>query len=298
MEPFIKEFLLYAKVERNLSPNTLEAYERDIRRYTAFLKQQGLSDPDKVRQRHIRSYAGQLTALGLAPASIQRMFTAIRRFHRFLLVEHRASNDPSTFLQAPKAPRRLPKVLAVEEINAILAAVDTSTPLGLRDRSMISLLYASGLRVSELIGLHLSDLLLERNMLRAFGKGSKERLVPMGEYAQADLAAYIADTRPLLTRRKNAASAGEIYLNNRGRPISRMGVYNIVQRWKVAAGIEKDISPHTFRHSFATHLIEGGADLRAVQEMLGHADISSTEIYTHLDAEYLKQVHRQFHPRG
>lgn len=298
MDQFIKEFLLYAKIERNLSPNTLEAYERDIRRYTALLKQQGLSDPDKVRQRHIRSYAGQLTELGLAPASIQRMFTALRSFHRFLVAEHHASNDPSTFLEAPKAPRRLPKVLAVEEINAILAAVDTSTPLGLRDRSMISLLYASGLRVSELIGLHLSDLLLERNMLRAFGKGSKERLVPMGEYAKADLAAYISHTRPLLTHRKNAASSGEIYLNNRGRPISRMGVYNIVQRWKTAAGIEQDISPHTFRHSFATHLIEGGADLRAVQEMLGHADISSTEIYTHLDAEYLKQVHRQFHPRG
>ena len=298
MDDLVKDFLIYAQVERNLAPNTLSAYRRDIERYVAFLKDQKITEPGAIRQKQLREFTRWLGSMGLAPASIQRMHTALRRFHRFLVAEKHTDRDPSTFLESPKMPRRLPKVLEVSEINAILEAVDTGNPLGLRDRSMLSLLYACGLRVSELIALRLTDLLLEHGMIRALGKGSKERLIPIGKQAQDDAKSYIQFARPELTRRKNAYSEGEIYLNNRGRPISRMGVWNIIQRWKIEAGIAKEISPHTFRHSFATHLIEGGADLRAVQEMLGHADISTTQIYTHLDTDYIKQVHHQFHPRG
>lgn len=298
MEPLIKDFLLYARIERNLASPTIEAYYRDISRYVTFLKGRKIITPDAIRPTHIRAYTQALSELGLAPASIQRMFTAIRRFHAFLVAEKHTSRDASTFLDAPKSPRKLPKVLEVDEINTMLERVDASKPLGLRDRSMISLLYACGLRVSELTALKLSDLMLEQGMLRVMGKGSKERLVPLGQRARDDLTLYVQETRPLLTHRPNAGSDGQIYLNNRGRPISRTGVWLVIQRCKEAAGIKRQISPHTFRHSFATHLIEGGADLRAVQEMLGHADISSTQIYTHLDANYLKQVHHQYHPRG
>lgn len=298
MDSLVKDFLIYAQVERNLAPNTLTAYKRDIERYVTFLKEQDITEPNAIRQKHLRAFSRWLGEMGLAPASISRMHTALRRFHRFLVIEKLADRDPATFLESPKLPRRLPKVLEVSEINAILEAVDIGNPLGLRDRSMLSMLYACGLRVSELITLRLTDLMLEHGMIRALGKGEKERLVPIGKQARDDVHVYIQTARPLLTRRKKAYSEGEIYLNHRGRPISRMGVWNIIQRWKNEAGITKEISPHTFRHSFATHLIEGGADLRAVQEMLGHADISTTQLYTHLDTEYLKQVHHQFHPRG
>jgi len=184
----------------------------------------------------------------------------------------------------------------VDEINAILDSVDTSKPLGVRDLSIISLLYACGLRVSELIALRLTNLMLEAELVRVLGKGSKERVVPIGKRAAEDLESYISDVRPSLARK--GKHSGEIYLNVRGNPISRMGVWNILTHWSAVAGISKHISPHTLRHSFATHLLEGGADLRAVQEMLGHADITTTQVYTHLDRDYLKEVHHTFHPRG
>ncbi len=298
MKDLLEDYLLYARVERNLAPTTLISYESDLTRYLECLRAAGVDDLDQVRQTHIRGYTRLLSDLGLAPASIHRAFSAVRGLHKFLLAEKRTSSDPSAFLDAPKQPRRLPKVLEVGEINAIIEAVDTGNPRGVRDRSMISLLYACGLRVSELTGLVLNNLLPEHGLLRVLGKGSKERLVPVGRRAGEDLETYLQEARPLLAAKRRARNKGEVYLNARGNPLTRQGAFQIVKQWARQAGITKDVSPHIFRHSFATHLLEGGADLRAVQEMLGHADITTTQIYTHLDRDYLKEVHKQFHPRG
>ncbi len=298
MKNLLEDYLLYARVERNLAPTTLTSYESDLTRYLGYLREARVDDLDQVRQTHIRGYTRLLSDRGLAPASIHRAFAAVRGLHKFLLAEKRTSSDPSAFLEAPKKPRRLPKVLEVGEINAIIEAVDTGNPRGVRDRSMISLLYACGLRVSELTGLVLSNLLPEHGLLRVLGKGSKERLVPVGRRAGEDLATYLKEARPLLAAKRRARNTGEVYLNARGNPLTRGGAFQIVKQWARQAGVTKEVSPHIFRHSFATHLLEGGADLRAVQEMLGHADITTTQIYTHLDRDYLKEVHRQFHPRG
>ncbi|MCH7852160.1 MAG: site-specific tyrosine recombinase XerD [Candidatus Marinimicrobia bacterium] len=298
MDDQLQDYLIFIRIERNLAATTLTAYQGDLNRYLIYLKEVGVHDLDGVRQGHIRGYTRWLTSLCLSAATVHRAFTAVRGLHRFLLAEKRVSSDPSAFLDAPKLPKRLPKVLEVDEINAILAAVDTRQPLGIRDRSIISLLYACGLRVSELIGLTLPSIMLDYDMVRTVGKGSKERMIPIGQLAKDDLQTYLAEVRPRLTRARHGRNAGEIYLTYRGNPISRMAVLHVVKKWAVVAGISKPISPHTFRHSFATHLLEGGADLRAVQEMLGHSDIATTQIYTHLDRDYLKEVHRTYHPRG
>jgi len=296
MDAALKDYLLYARIERNLAPATLESYERDLKRYLGYLEDVGVVSLEQVKPTQIRGYTRLLNDLGLSPATIHHSFTAIRRMHRFLINEKVVTNDPTAFLDPPKLPKRLPKVLEVDEINAILEAVETDTPLGMRDRSVISLLYSCGLRVSELIGLGQRDIDLEYDVVRTLGKGSKERLVPLGGVAKSDLKVYLADGRPVLARKQRGG--GKIFLNARGRPISRVGIFNIVKKWAYRAGIKRVVSPHIFRHSFATHLLEGGADLRAVQEMLGHSDVNTTQIYTHLDQDYLKQVHKTYHPRG
>ncbi len=298
MDTYLKKYLLYASIERNLSPVTIESYERDLRRYIAFLKDLGVKDMNDVRQSHMRTFARALNELCLAERSIHRSFAAVRGFHKFLHADKHTEHDPSGFLDAPKLPRRLPKVLEVAEVEAVINAVDTSTILGQRDRSVISILYACGLRATELTTLTLMQLTLAEDYILVMGKGSKERYVPLGRRAKSDLEEYLQHARPLLSHKKRANNTGQVYLNNHGRPISRISIFNIVKRWSAEAGIAKEISPHTLRHSFATHLLEGGADLRAVQEMLGHADIATTQIYTHLDRDYLRQVHKQFHPRG
>jgi len=295
-EEHLQEYLLYARIERNLSPTTLQAYHSDLTRYLNYLKDNGVGDLNEVRQGQVRGYTRWLNSLYLSAATIHRSFSAVRGFHHFLLAEKHVAKDPSAFLDPPKLPQRLPKVLEVHEIEAILEAVDTNKPLGVRDRSIISLLYACGLRVSELIRLRLINLMLEDELVRVLGKGSRERVVPVGRKAIDDLENYVYSVRPALARK--GKNAGEVYLSIRGNPLTRMSVWNILRRWLTSAGIQKEISPHTLRHSFATHLLEGGADLRAVQEMLGHADITTTQVYTHLDRDYLKEVHRTHHPRG
>lgn len=296
MENFLPDFLISLRVERNLSPHTVEAYEHDLSRYLRFLQQMGISGSlDDVQPWHIREYIRRLNDLGLKPSSIRRNFSVIRSYHRFLLEEDYSQTNPSELLEAPRMPRRLPSVLTVHEIDTLMEAVDTSRPLGLRDRAMLELMYSAGLRVSEVTGLKLMSLLANKGWVRIVGKGSKERIVPLGKEAARWMETYINDERPAVLKKGGVSDA--VFLNHRGGPISRKGIWKIVKGYARAAGIRKPVSPHTLRHSFATHLLEGGADLRVVQELLGHEDISTTEVYTHLDRTYLKEVHRTYHPR-
>ncbi|NOZ03229.1 MAG: site-specific tyrosine recombinase XerD [FCB group bacterium] len=296
MQTYFQEYLMMLRVERNLSANSIAAYQRDLRRYLLFLEQdQNIDDLEKIRQKHIRAFIRTLNDIHLAPSSISRTFSSIRSYHAFLSSEKLVSQNPSQLLDTLKLPKKLPQVLTVEEVNSILDSVDVSEPMGLRDVALLEILYSAGLRVSEACGLKLTDLLAEAEMIRVLGKGNKERLVPVGPRGMDRLNDYLKHLRPSLARR--GSNPGTIFLSRNGRPLTRMMVWVILKKWVEAAGITRKVSPHTLRHSFATHLLEGGADLRAVQEMLGHADISTTQIYTHLDKEYLKEVHRTYHPR-
>jgi integrase/recombinase XerD len=286
------DFLL---LERGSSPSTREAYVRDVSRLAEFALTRGVHAPGDVTSRVLREYIYHLKDLGLAPASIRRTVSGVRTYFRFLLGDGVLSADPSQRLETPRRWRELPDVLTVEEVERLLAAPTLDDPLFFRDRAMLELAYGAGLRVSEWIGLGLKDVLMDQGVVRVFGKGSKERLVPVGRGAIAAVAIYLRELRPRLER---GQGKGALLLNVRGAPLSRMGAWKLLRKYVERAGIEKRVSPHTLRHSFATHLLEGGADLRAVQEMLGHADISTTQIYTHVDREYLRSVHRQYHPRA
>jgi integrase/recombinase XerD len=252
-------------------------------------------DPARLTRALLRDFVYMLKDSGLSAASIRRGVSAIRTYYGFLAGEGRVSNDPSDRLESPRRGRVLPDTLTVAEVEALLAAPKLEQPLAWRDRALLELAYGAGLRVSELCGLGLPDLLLAENLVRIFGKGGKERLVPIGRSVIGAASVYLHQMRPMLDRGK---SKNRVLLNARGEPLSRVGAWGIVRRATEQAGITKRVTPHTLRHSFATHLLEGGADLRAVQEMLGHADLSTTQIYTHVDREYLRSVHKQFHPRG
>lgn len=294
MEEYLSDFLNFLRIEKNVAGNTVASYENDLTRYLAHLEQQGVRNLEAVTPAHILSLVNQLTELGYAPTSNARNLSAIRMFHRFLVGEGHSQSDPTLHVTFPKLARKLPETLDQTEIAAILQAPEVTEPRGIRDRAMLEFLYATGVRVSELSSMRLSNLYLDEGFVRVMGKGSKERLVPIGEQAIDHTEWYLSEVRPQL--RKPRFSEDVVFLNLRGRPLSRMGLWKIVRGYVVKAGIRKKVTPHTFRHSFATHLIEGGADLRAVQEMLGHADIATTQIYTHIDREYLKEVHRNFHP--
>ncbi len=287
----------YLTLEQGTSPRTLEAYRRDTERLVGYVQAKGGKSPIDVTSRVLREFVYHLKDVGLSPASIRRNISAIRTYFRFLMADGVVTRDPSERLETPKRWRTLPEVLTVAEIERLLASPTLDDPFAFRDRAMLELAYGAGLRVSEWISLGTRDVLLEDKLVRVFGKGSKERLVPIGRSAIAAVATYLGELRPKLEHRGNGGK-GILFLNNRGEPLSRMGAWKILRRYVDRAGIEKSVSPHTLRHSFATHLLEGGADLRAVQEMLGHADISTTQIYTHVDREYLRQVHRQYHPRA
>jgi integrase/recombinase XerD len=291
----LDRFADFLTLEQGNSARTLEAYARDVARLCEFAIARGVSAPAQVTSRLLRDFVYHLKDVGLAPASIRRNISSIRTYYRFLLADGHVTQDPSERLDAPARWRTLPEVLTVAEVTRLLEAPSLDDPLVFRDRAMLELGYGAGLRVSEWIGIGVRDVLLEDKLVRVFGKGSKERLVPIGRSAIGAVATYLAELRPRLER---GGGRGVLFLNARGEPLSRMGAWKILARYVERAGIEKHVSPHTLRHSFATHLLEGGADLRAVQEMLGHADISTTQIYTHIDREYLRQVHRQFHPRG
>src|SRR6478672_3418224 len=287
----------FLTLEQGISPRTLEAYGRDLQRLVEYATTKGALSPVDVTSRMLREFIYHLKDIGLSPASIRRGISAVRTYFKFLLADGVVARDPSERLETPKRWRTLPDVLTAEEIERLLAAPTLDDPLVFRDRAMLELAYGAGLRVSEWITLGVRDLILEEKLVRVFGKGSKERLVPIGRSAIGAVATYIRELRPRLEA-SGKGGKGILFLNSRGEPLSRMGAWKILRRYVDRSGIEKAVSPHTLRHSFATHLLEGGADLRAVQEMLGHADISTTQIYTHVDREYLRQVHKQYHPRG
>ena len=295
-----RKFLLpgfadYVALEQGLSPRTQEAYRRDLLRFAEYAEGKGASAPPDITARLLREYVYHLKDLGLSPASIRRNVSAIRTYFRFLTGDGVVVRDPSERLETPKRWRTLPDVLTVDEVAQLLASPTLDDTLVFRDRALLELAYGAGLRVSEWISLGVRDLLLEDGLVRVFGKGSKERLVPIGRSAIGAAAIYLRELRPKLEK---GEGKGVLFLNARGRPLTRMGAWKILRGHVERAGITKHVSPHTLRHSFATHLLEGGADLRAVQEMLGHVDIATTQIYTHVDREYLRQVHRSYHPRG
>jgi len=295
-ENYLQDFLNYLRIERNLAKNTQQAYMDDLADFWAFLKTQKIVKPGKVDHQILTRYAQNLKHRAMAGTSVARHFSSLRAYYKFLVMEGYLETDPTQFLDSPKLPASLPKILNIEDIELLLNAIETETPLGLRDRAMFELMYAGGMRVSELCSLTIEQILMDDDVILVRGKGNKERIVPLGGEAKKWLLEYLEHGRPSL--RKGHYNDGELFLNNRGKPLQRKGVWYILKQLAEKAGLKKPISPHTFRHSFATHLLEGGADLRIVQEMLGHVDISTTQIYTHLDSTYLKEVHSSFHPRA
>ena len=296
MEIFLQEYLTTLKLERNLSGNTVSSYKNDISSLLSFLEALGITDPSQVEKKELNSFFSSLSKTGLSSNSAARYYSSIKGFFRYLFVQNYIKENPMEKVSSPKLKKGLPLVLSVSEVDSILARPDSSNALGLRDKALLELLYACGVRVSELLSLKVSDLFFNEEMIRVFGKGSKERLVPVGRSAVKWVKEYLMKSRPMLEKKHK--SENFLFLNKRGTKLSRMGIWKIVDKYVKDAGIKKEVHPHTFRHSFATHLLEGGADLRAVQEMLGHADISTTQIYTHIDREYIKQMHKDFHPRG
>lgn len=296
MREFIDEYLAVLKLEKNLSDNSVNSYKSDLTRLLNFLVDKKIRDYNEVDHHIISQFLQLLKSNGLTGSSASRYLSSLRGFFSYLYTNNYIQKDPTDRVSSAKVVRKLPEVLSLYEIEKILEQPDTSDKLGLRDKAMLELFYSSGLRVSELIELKISDLFLDDQVIRVLGKGSKQRIVPVGSSAVKWLREYILKSRPLLEQR--IRSKNYIFLNLRGTKLSRMGVWKIVERYTKDAGIKKEVHPHTFRHSFATHLLEGGADLRSVQEMLGHSDISTTQIYTHIDREFIKQVHKDFHPRG
>tara|TARA_B100000029_G_scaffold453721_1_gene479751 strand:+ start:296 stop:1180 length:885 start_codon:yes stop_codon:yes gene_type:complete len=291
----LKDFLTHLLIERGLSSNSYDAYRRDLTSYQGHLSNRGISSFSSATRHDIHEFIASLRNRGLAPSSIARHLSAIRIFHRFLIGEGLATIDPTEHIRTPKQPRRLPVVLNRQEVDLLLEQPDYTTSLGLRDRAILEFMYATGLRASELLNFRRPDLLFDAGLSRIFGKGEKERLVPVGRQAIELIRNYLHKVRPKLS---SAASGDILFLNARGTKLSRMGLWKILDTYVKLAGLTKKVSPHTMRHSFATHLLEGGADLRAVQEMLGHVDIATTQIYTHVNRKYLKEMYTRYHPRG
>jgi integrase/recombinase XerD len=291
----VDAFCEHLTLERGLSPRTVDAYRRDLERLAAFMTVRGVRRPADVGAHELREFVYHLKDRGLQASSIRRNVSAVRTYFAYLLAEGVVVTDPSDRLELPRAWRRLPGALGRDEVAGLLDAPDPADRLFWRDKALLEFAYASGVRVGELIALKVRDVDLQEGLALVFGKGSKERLVPIGRPALQALIVYLREVRPAMA---GSRGAGVVFLNARGTPLTRMGVWKILQRHVRRAGITKRVTPHTLRHSFATHLLEGGADLASVQEMLGHADIATTQIYTHVEREYLRDVHRRYHPRA
>ncbi|HET7290895.1 MAG TPA: site-specific tyrosine recombinase XerD [Vicinamibacteria bacterium] len=293
-EAAVSEYLDHLRVERGLADNSLLAYGRDL----SLLREHARERRRPVlalKQAELTDFIGWLRSRGLSPRSVARAVHALRGFYRYAVREGKIDVDPMENLKAPRAFKALPRVLSAAQVDSLLAAPDVKTPLGVRDRAILEVLYATGLRASELVGLKPADLDLEVGLLTCFGKGRKERLVPMGRAARQWVSRYLDGVRPVLAKGRQVP---RLFLSQRGGPLTRMGLWGIVRRHAVTAGVERVLTPHVLRHSFATHLLEHGADLRALQAMLGHADISTTQIYTHVSRERLRKIYDEFHPRA
>ncbi len=296
--PTIKGFKSYLQLELSLSANSIDAYLRDVEKFVQYLELQEIDvNPEKVEQNQIEDFLQWVSEIGLNARSQARILSGLKAFYKYLLMEDVIDVAPTELLESPKIGRKLPEVLSIEEINEIIGAVDLSKDEGERNKAMLETLYSCGLRVSELINLRVSKLMLNEGFVVVIGKGDKERIAPIGSVAIKHIKIYI-DTKRNHMNNIDKDSEDILFLNRRGKQLTRVMIFTIIKKLAEKAGIVKTVSPHTFRHSFATHLVEGGADLRAVQEMLGHESITTTEIYTHLDREYLRQAILDFHPRA
>lgn len=293
----LDDYLHFLRVERQLADNTLTSYERDLKGYIQYMSEvEQLERLGKIERVHILNHLRHLQEMAKTSRTVARHISSIRSFHQFLIREKRSDSDPTVHLEMPQMDKKLPNILSIEEIDALLNSPDTSKANGLRDRAMLELLYASGMRVSECINLDMEDVHLTMGFVRCIGKGGKERIIPLGRAALEANRKYIESGRLVL--RNPSEKTDALFINQRGKRLTRQGFWKLLKQHAQKAGIQKELTPHTLRHSFATHLIENGADLRAVQEMLGHADISTTQIYTHVSKTRLKDVYSQFHPRA
>lgn len=295
MEESLEKFVNFLAAEKRLARNSLEAYERDVREFLKFLRGRGVERPEAIMRGHLLSFLSELSRRALSPASLKRKLSSLRAFSSFLLEEGIRGDDFTQEVTLTGGPRRLPKVLGLREVERLISAPDPKTPRGARDSAMLELLYAAGLRVSELVGLRVNQVNLEAGYLIVLGKRGRERVVPLGDVAVEKLKDYLEWARPKLSKGRDAP---ELFLSPAGRALTRQGVWKALKAYALREGLERGLSPHTLRHTFASHLLEGGADLRSVQLLLGHADISTTQIYTHIDREHLKEVISRFHPRG
>ncbi len=294
---YISEYISYLKLEKSLSENSIDAYKRDIKMLLSFLEFKKLNiPPAEIELLHLRQFISWVNELGMSARTQARVISGIKSFFKFLLIDEKINSDPTALLESPKIGRRLPEILTVEEIDNLINAIDLSKPEGHRNRAIIETLYSCGLRVSELINLRLTDLFFDQGFIKVLGKGNKERLVPVSQKAIKEIEIYISQYRNHY--RIDRQFENILFLNRRGKKLTRVMIFTIIKTLAKTIGLKKNISPHTFRHSFASHLIDGGADLRAIQEMLGHESIITTEIYTHLDTEYLRDTIIQYHPRA
>ncbi len=291
LQHYIREFVDYLSIEKRRSLNTTEAYRRDMNKFANEFKNDRLED---ISVNNIREFLLKLRQSGLSTRSIARLQSSIRSFFEFLIQEKITDKNPAELLETPKLLQKLPDVLSLEEVDRLINAPDLKTQEGLRDKAMLEILYAAGVRVSELINLEASKVNLQMGFVLAFGKGSKERLIPIGDAAKHAVEDYVLRARPGFTKGRNVS---ELFLTRRGKAMTRQGFWKIIKRYTLIEGIKKPVSPHTLRHAFATHLLEGGADLRSVQQMLGHSDISTTQIYTHVMQTRLREIHEKYHPR-
>lgn len=297
VKDYLKDFLHYLIVEKGLAENTIQSYRRDISAYLIFIeKKLQITDINHVTRVHIMQFLSCLKDEGKSARTIARHIASIRSFHHFLILDKIVDHDPTVHIETPHPELKLPKVLNTDEVDTLLNTPDLTTTLGLRDKAMLELMYATGMRVSELVDLNINDVHLSLGFVRCLGKGNKERIIPIGKMATEALKEYLEKARPKLINQKNKTDS--LFMNHHGQRLSRQGFWKILKQIAVKAGIEKELTPHTLRHSFATHLLENGADLRSVQELLGHSDISTTQIYTHVTKTRLKDVYNQFHPRA
>ena len=295
MDTHYKDYLTMLRVERNLSPQTIDAYKRDINQYLGYLNDSGIRNLSKIKSTHIRNYIRVLNNGGMAPASISRIISSIRSYHKYLSSEDILDKNPVLVINNPKLPKKLPDVLSEKEISLIIDSIDESSQFYQRDKAIIEMLYSCGIRVSEICNLEMSNLFIKDELIRVMGKGNKERLLPLGSRSRIYLDNYLLSSRLGFIKKTKSSF---VFVSRNGNQLTRAMVNIILNKWVNISGLKKSVSPHQLRHSFATHLLEGGADLRFVQALLGHSDISTTQIYTHLDKHHLKEVYKTHHPRS